>query len=116
MNGTRVALRAHAARLVLALLVAALGYFAFPAIPEHGGVALPGLGTFGLNALMIALFGVILYYFRPEIYRDLRDVPFFALGWIICGGTWLWMLVRSIVGVIALARDEPVPNPYSWLL
>jgi putative nucleotidyltransferase with HDIG domain len=80
LNGSRVALRAHAARLVLALLVAALGYFAFPAIPEHGGVALPGLGTFGLNTLMIALFGVILYYFRPEIYRDLRDVTFFAVG------------------------------------
>lgn len=73
-------MREHAARMVLALGVAALGYFAFPAIPEHGGVAFPGLGTFGLNTLMMALFGVILFFFRPEIYRSWRGVAFIAIA------------------------------------
>ena len=35
---------------------------------------------------------------------------------VICGFTWLWMLVRCILGAVALARDEPVLRPYSWLL
>lgn len=80
MRVERLGLRGHAARFVLAPLVAALGYFAFPAIPERGGVALPGLATFGLNTLMLALFGLCLLFFRPLIYRRRRGILFFALG------------------------------------
>jgi putative nucleotidyltransferase with HDIG domain len=103
LNGERLGLRAHGARILLAPLVAALGYFAFPAIPEHGGVAFPGLGTFGLNALMMALFGLILFYFRPEIYRSPRGVAFFALG---------FSAVLAAAGVVARhhpARVELIP-------
>jgi hypothetical protein len=80
LTAERLGLRGHAARFLLATLVAALGYFAFPAIPEHGGVALPGLGTFGLNTLMIALFGLCLFFFRPQIYAQRRGILFFAMG------------------------------------
>lgn len=80
MNGRPLGLRAHGARILLAPLVAALAYFAFPAVPEHAGAAFPGLGTFGLNALMLALFGAMLLFFRPEIYRVYRSVVFFAIG------------------------------------
>ena len=89
-------LRAHGTRALFALGVAALGYFAFPAIPEHGGVAFPGLGTFGLNTLMMALFGVLLFYFRPEIYRSPRGVAFIAMGF-----------GAALVAAGVVARQEP---------
>jgi hypothetical protein len=96
LNSRPLGLRAHGARLLLAPLVAALAYFAFPAVPEHAGAAFPGLGTFGLNALMLALFGAMLLFFRPEIYRSLKSVVFFAIG---CGAV--------LVAAGVLARHSP---------
>jgi len=96
LNGRPLGLRAHGARILLAPLVAALAYFAFPAVPEHAGAAFPGLGTFGLNALMLALFGAMLLFFRPEIYRSFRSVVFFAVG---CGAV--------LVAAGVLARYSP---------
>ena len=46
----------------------------------------------------------------------LVGLPFFALGWLIFGMVHIWFALRSIVGVIYLARDEPYPRPHSWLL
>jgi len=46
----------------------------------------------------------------------LIGLPFFALGWLIFGMVHIWFALRSIVGVIYLARDEPYPRPNSWLL
>lgn len=45
----------------------------------------------------------------------LVGLPFLWLGLTICGLTWAWFLVRSILGVIALAREEPYPRPYAWM-
>ncbi len=50
MNAGELGLRAHAARILLALLIAALVWAAFPSAPAT-------LGVLGLNALMVALFG-----------------------------------------------------------
>ena len=43
-------------------------------------------------------------------------LPFLFLGLAILGLTHLWFALRAIAGVIHLARDEPYPRPYSWLL
>jgi uncharacterized membrane protein len=45
----------------------------------------------------------------------LVGLPFLWLGLTICGLTWAWFLVRSILGIIALAREEPYPRPYAWM-
>jgi uncharacterized membrane protein len=59
----------------------------------------------GALILWGALFSVILI-----------GLPFLGLGWAIVGLVHLWFAVRVILGVIHLARDEPYPRPYSWLL
>ena len=46
----------------------------------------------------------------------LVGLPFLGLGWAIVGLVHIWFAVRVILGVIHLARDEPYPRPYSWLL
>ncbi|MFI4965606.1 MAG: DUF4870 family protein [Caulobacterales bacterium] len=71
--------------------------------------------TFWLS-IVLFLIGAALIFWGGIFSIILVGLPFFALGWIICGGTWLWVLIRCVVGVIAVARDEPVANPYSWLL
>ena len=42
--------------------------------------------------------------------------PMIALGWLVVGLTHVWFALRVILGVIYLARDEPYPRPYSWVL
>jgi uncharacterized membrane protein len=46
----------------------------------------------------------------------LIGIPFLALGWAIIGLVHVWFALRAILGVIYLARDEPYPRPYSWVL
>lgn len=46
----------------------------------------------------------------------LVGLPFLGLGLLILGLGHIWFALRAIVGVIYLARDEPYPRPYSWLL
>ena len=105
MSAERLGLRAHGARILLACLVAALGYVAFPAIPEHGGVAFPGLGTLGLNVLMMLLFWMMLAYFRPGIWQSLRAVTFFALGFIVV------LVVAGLFSRQHEPRVELIPVP-----
>ena len=42
--------------------------------------------------------------------------PMMALGWLIIGLVHVWFALRAVIGVIYLARDEPYPRPYSWVL
>ena len=46
----------------------------------------------------------------------LVGLPFFALGWLIIGLVHVWFALRAIIGVIYLARDEPYPRPYAWIV
>jgi uncharacterized membrane protein len=62
------------------------------------------------------LIGLALVFWGGIFSVILVGLPFLGLGWAICGFTWLWMLIRCIVGALALARDEPVLRPYSWLI
>ena len=89
MNAGGLGLRAHVARILLAPMVAVLTWAAFPP-------ASATLGTLGLDALMVALFGVILLFFRPEIYRSMRSVSFFALGF-----------AAAVVAAGIIARHQP---------
>ena len=75
MNGDDVGLRGHLALAALAPLVAAATVVAFPAADAWGAV--------GLDILVVGLFGLVLYLFRPEIYRSLRAMVFFAAGFAV---------------------------------
>lgn len=46
----------------------------------------------------------------------LVGLPFLWLGWTILGLVWLWVLIRLILGAVALASDQAYPRPYSWIL
>ncbi|RAK60149.1 hypothetical protein DJ021_10205 [Phenylobacterium hankyongense] len=60
--------------------------------------------------------GMALIFWGGIFSLVLIGLPFFALGWIICGAVWLWFLVRTVLGVIYLARDEPYPRPEAWII
>ena len=61
------------------------------------------------------LLGCALMFWGAIFSVVLVGIPFFALGLFICGAVWLWFLIRAILGVIYLARDEPYPRPYAWI-
>ena len=90
MNGDDVGLRGHLARAALAPLVAAATVVAFPAADAWGAV--------GLDILVVGLFGLVLYLFRPEIYRSLRAMIFFAAGFAVLA-----------VAAGLVARQSPPP-------
>jgi uncharacterized membrane protein len=71
--------------------------------------------TFWLSIGWFAL-GLALIFWGGIFSLILIGIPFFALGWAICGTIWIWFLVRSVIGAIYLARDEAYPRPYAWLL
>ncbi|HWO87907.1 MAG TPA: HDIG domain-containing protein, partial [Gemmatimonadales bacterium] len=58
---------------------------------------LGGLGLLGLNALIVGLFGVMLFFFRPQIYHAMRSMVFFAGS---------FALVAVAAGI--LVRQSPV--------
>lgn len=55
------------------------------------------LGLLGLNALVVGLFGVILYFFRPAIYGSMRSMSFVAACFAV---------VAVAAGIVA--RQQPV--------
>src|SRR5689334_13906261 len=61
------------------------------------------------------LIGAALLIWGGVFTLILIGLPFFALGWAVVGLVHIWFALRSIVGVIYLARDEPYPRPYAWL-
>ena len=46
----------------------------------------------------------------------LIGVPIVAVGGGILALGWLWILLRCIVGIIHLSRDEAYPRPRTWLV
>lgn len=90
MNGDGPGLRGHLARAVLAPLVAATAAVAFPDSAP---------GSFGMNTAITALFGVLLFLMRPELYRSLRDTAFIALG---------FAGVLAVAGFIARQPAPPI--------
>lgn len=45
----------------------------------------------------------------------LIGVPIVMAGGIILGAAWVYCAVRAIIGVVFLARDEPLPRPNAYL-
>jgi uncharacterized membrane protein len=39
-----------------------------------------------------------------------------AIGFITWFATILWYLIRCVKGLVLLVRDEPIPNPATWLV
>ncbi len=39
----------------------------------------------------------------------------FGLGFLIIAATWVWIAVRTILGISRLSRRETVPDPDTWL-
>lgn len=39
----------------------------------------------------------------------------FGLGFLIMAATWVWIAIRTILGIIRLSRREPIPDPDTWL-
>jgi uncharacterized membrane protein len=62
------------------------------------------------------IIGGLLILFGGILSFVLVGIPFFILGWVICGLVWVWFLVRSILGVAHLSRGEAYPRPYAWII
>lgn len=45
----------------------------------------------------------------------LIGIPVFMLGMLILGLLGVWFVVRCILGLVYLARDEAYPRPDTWL-
>jgi putative nucleotidyltransferase with HDIG domain len=85
---------------------------AYRAAMERGGAgrvrgAVAALGVVGLEALLCVLFGVICYFFRPQLYASARALSFFALGFafvvVAAGLVARWMPSRPELIPVALA-------------
>lgn len=46
----------------------------------------------------------------------LIGIPALFLGAALCGATWLFFLVRCVVGAVHLARDEAYPRPEALVI
>jgi uncharacterized membrane protein len=44
----------------------------------------------------------------------LIGIPFLWLGGMICLGSWIWALIRCIVGAVRLAEGAPIARPYGY--
>jgi uncharacterized membrane protein len=61
------------------------------------------------------LVGAAIAFWGGVFSLILVGLPFLWLGLSICGLVWVWFLIRSILGVVYLARGEAYPRPYAWV-
>jgi putative nucleotidyltransferase with HDIG domain len=90
LNADGPGLHGHLARAALAPLVAAASAAAFPG---------DSWGSFGVDTAIVALFGVLVYLLRPEVYRSLRDAVFIAVA---------FAGVAAVAGFLARQPSQPV--------
>lgn len=60
------------------------------------------------------LIGLLLIVIGAIFTIVLVGIPVLWLGVTICGLIELWILIRCVVGIIYLARDEAHPRAYTW--
>jgi uncharacterized membrane protein len=65
--------------------------------------------------LAAGLIGGALFVVGVPLSIVLIGLPLVALGWTILGLVGVWFIVRLVMGVIYLARDEAYPRPKTWL-
>jgi len=61
------------------------------------------------------LIGVALVVIGIPLTLVLIGVPMWLLGGFICGAVGIWFAIRSILGVVYLARGDAYPRPMTWL-
>jgi len=90
LNDDGPGLAGHLGRAALAPLVAGASALAF-----HGDT----VGTFWVGTCVTALFGLLLLFMRPDVYRSARNVVVFAAG---------FAGVAAVAGFIARQTDPPI--------
>jgi hypothetical protein len=88
---------------------------AYRAALERGGAgrvrgAFAVLGVVGLETLLCLLFGVICYFFRPQLYQSGRALGFFALGFAVV------LVAAGLIARWAPARSELIPVALAAIL
>jgi hypothetical protein len=88
---------------------------AYRAAMERGAAgrlrgAVPAAGVLGINTVIVALFGVICLYFRPQLYRSARALGFFATVFAIVA------VVAGLVARFGGARPELIPVAFAAIL
>ncbi len=68
------------------------------------------------TGLAWGVIGVALCIIGLPLMVILIGVPIFIAGCVILGTGWLWMMLRCVVGIIHLSRDEAYPRPKTWLV
>lgn len=68
------------------------------------------------TALAWLVIGLALLFVGIPLSFVIVGIPLVIVGWAILGLGWVWILLRCIVGIVYLARDEAHPRPRSWLL
>ena len=63
-----------------------------------------------------AILGGLLVLFGLPLSFVLVGIPFLVVGWIILSLVGVWFILRTVVGVIYLARDEAYPRPFALIL
>ncbi|MBA4793471.1 hypothetical protein [Phenylobacterium sp.] len=71
--------------------------------------------TFWLSIGWFIIGGLLLLFGIP-LSLVLVGIPAVLLGVFIMGAVGIWFVIRCVMGVIYLARGEPYPRPYNWLI
>lgn len=71
--------------------------------------------TFWLSIGWFVIGGLLLLFGIP-LSLVLVGIPAVLLGVFIMGAVGIWFVIRCVMGVIYLARGEPYPRPYNWLI
>jgi hypothetical protein len=71
--------------------------------PGTAGTVEATLGRLGLNTMIVGLFGAVLFFFRPGIYRSMRAVALFAAGFGVVA------VAAGLVARMAVPRIELIP-------
>lgn len=65
--------------------------------------------------LLAGVAGCLLLAVGVPLSFILIGVPLVVAGGVILGAAWIYCAVRAIIGVVFLARDEPLPRPNAYL-
>jgi uncharacterized membrane protein len=102
----------HGLTIIIGLIVAyAARGGAGPRMQSHYTLQ---IRTFWLSVGWFVLGGLLILLGIP-LSLVLVGIPLVMLGGLICVIAWVWFAVRTVMGVIYLARDQAYPRPYAWV-
>lgn len=70
----------------------------------------------GVVAVVMAVLATVIFLVGVPLLLILIGVLFLKLAFLIWGLTALYVVVRSIVGLVRIGNGEPYPTPDNWLL